>query len=68
MDKQQLNDIEAGLNRWHCVSVETARILLDEIYRLQHHIGMESMHTDIIYRERDDAYREIERLKESKNA
>jgi hypothetical protein len=62
MTNDELKDIEEGLKRWHSVSTDTARKLLDEIYRLKHHIGMESLATNILYREREDAYREIERL------
>lgn len=63
MTEQELKDIQVGLNRWHSVSVDIGQKLLNEIYRLRHHIGMESMHIDILYRERDEAIQELERLK-----
>lgn len=56
MTEQELKDIQAGLNRWHSVSVDTGQKLLDEIYRLRHHIAMEQMHLDLVYKERDEAY------------
>lgn len=65
MIEQELKDIEAGLKRWHSVSIETAQKLLDEIYRLRHHIGMESMHVDVLYRELDEAFQELGRIKDA---
>jgi hypothetical protein len=56
MTEQELKDIQAGLKRWHVVSIDTAQKLLDEIYRLRHHAAMEQMHLDLVYRERDEAY------------
>ena len=67
MTEQELKDIQAGLKRWHSVSTETAQKLLDEIYRLRHHIGMDSMHMDVLYRERDDALRQLELFSDPKN-
>ena len=63
MSEQELQDIGAGLKRWHTVSVDIGEKLLNEIYRLRHHIGMEQMHLDLLYRERDDAYRQLELFK-----
>ena len=60
MTDKELKDIQEGLKRWHSMSTETGQKLLDEIYRLRHHIGMESVHMDILYRERDDALAAIE--------
>jgi hypothetical protein len=62
MTEQELKDIAAGLKRWHCISTETGQKLLDEVYRLRHHIAMENMHLDIVYKERDDALRAVEEL------
>ena len=67
MTDKELKDIQAGLKRWHSVSTETAQKLLDEVYRLRHHIGMEGMHTDILYRERDDALQQLQTLRDAKN-
>lgn len=63
MTEQELQDIGAGLKRWHSISIDIGEKLLNEIYRLRHHIGMESMHIDILYRERDEAIQELERFK-----
>jgi hypothetical protein len=68
MTEQELKDIQAGLKRWHVVSIDTAQKLLDEVYRLRHYIGMESMHMDILYRERDEAIQELEKFKGNNNA
>jgi hypothetical protein len=68
MTEQELKDIAAGLKRWHVVSTDTAQKLLDEVYRLRHYIGMESMHMDILYRERDEAIQELEKFKGNNNA
>jgi hypothetical protein len=62
MTEQELKDIGAGLKRWHSMSTETGQKLLDEIYRLRHHIAMENLHLDILYKERDDALRTVEEL------
>lgn len=69
MTEQELKDIAAGLKRWHSVSTETAQKLLDEVYRLRHDRGMVQMELDLVYRERDDAFRAIEQSnKEVKHA
>ena len=69
MTEQELQDIGAGLKRWHSVSTETAQKLLDEVYRLRHDRGMVQMELDLVYRERDDAFRAIEESnKEVKHA
>lgn len=62
MTEQELKDIAAGLKRWHCISTETGQKLLDEVYKLRHHIAMENIHLDILYKERDDALRAVEGL------
>ena len=66
MTEQELQDIGAGLKRWHSVSTETAQKLLDEIYKLRHHAAMEQMHLDLVYKERDDAYRQLDLFKEKR--
>lgn len=67
MTEQELKDIQTGLNRWHSVSVDIGQKLLDEIYRLRHHIVMEQMHLDLVYKERDDAFKALE-LREGSDA
>ena len=66
MTEQELRDIQAGLKRWHSVSTETAQKLLDEVYRLRHQAAMEQMHLDLVYRERDDAYNQLELFQKGK--
>lgn len=66
MTEQELKDIQAGLKRWHSVSTDTAQKLLDEVYRLRHNAIMEQMHLDLVYKERDDAYRQLDLFKETR--
>jgi hypothetical protein len=60
MTDKELKEIEAGLKRWHSMSTETGQKLLDEIYRLKHHIGMDQMHLNLLYKERDEAIQQLE--------
>lgn len=62
MTDAELKDIGAGLKRWHCISTEMGQKLLDEVYKLRHHIAMENIHLDMLYKERDDALRAAEEL------
>lgn len=66
MTDKELKEIEAGLARWHSVSTDTARKLLDEIYHLRHSAGMAQMELDLAYKERDDAYEQLELFKDKK--
>lgn len=66
MTEQELKEIEAGLKRWHSVSTETAQKLVDEIRKLRHNAAMEQMHLDLVYRERDDAYSQLDLFKEKR--
>lgn len=67
MSEQDLKDIQAGLKRWHSVSTETAQKLLDEVYRLRHNAAMEQMHLDLVYRERDEAFQQLELFRGEKS-
>ena len=67
MTERELKDIGAGLKRWHSVSTETAQKLLDEIYSLRHDRGMRQMELDLVYKERDDAYKQLELWEGAKN-
>lgn len=63
MTNEELQDIERGLKRWHAVSTDTAQKLLNEIYRLRHNSGLDQIEINLVYRERDDAYTQLELIK-----
>lgn len=67
MTDKELKEIEAGLARWHSVSTDTARKLLDEIHHLRHSAGMAQMELELAYKERDDAYQQLELWEGAKN-
>jgi len=66
MTEQELQDIQTGLNRWSMISTDIAQKLLDEIYKLRHSAAMEQMHLDLVYRERDEAYTQLELFQKGK--
>lgn len=64
MTLRELEDIEAGLKRWHSVSTDTAQKLVDALRKSWHDRGMLQMHIDLVEREKDEAYEQLDLLRQ----
>lgn len=67
MTLHELDDIEAGLKRWHSVSTDTAQKLVDELRKSWHDRGMLQMHIDLVEREKEEAYEQLDHLNSKLN-
>ena len=67
MTLRDLEDIEAGLKRWHSVSTDTAQKLVDALRKSWHDRGMLQMHIDLVEREKDEAYEQLDLFRKNTN-
>ena len=68
MTPKELDEIETGLKRWHSVSTDTAQKLVDALRKAWHDRGMLQMHVDLVEREKDEAYQQLDLLRKPHDA